>query len=233
MHDMSKVIGVILAGGSGDRFGSAKPKQFVDVLGRPVIEYTVDAFEQNKGIEEIVIVTREDYLSWVNEIVVRNAWRKVKHVVPGGKERYHSTLAAVELYSDDDLLIIHDAVRPLISQRIINDCIAALGKYNAVDVAVKSVDTIIQVDENECISSVPYRPMLRNGQTPQCFKLATLRHAYEVALQDPGFRTTDDCGVVVKYLPEEPVYVVAGEYRNIKLTNPEDLVVLKHYLQTR
>ncbi|MBR5041971.1 MAG: 2-C-methyl-D-erythritol 4-phosphate cytidylyltransferase [Bacteroidales bacterium] len=230
---MSKVIGVILAGGSGDRFGAVKPKQFTDVFGRTVIEYTVDAFEQNEGIEEIVIVTRADYISWVNEIVHKNKWRKVRHVVPGGKERYHSTLAAVDLYSDEDKLIIHDAVRPLVSQRIIDDCIAALDKYNAVDVAVKAVDTIIQVDENECICGVPYRPMLRNGQTPQCFRRATIRRAYEIALQDPGFKTTDDCGVVFKYLPDEPVYVVEGEYRNLKLTNPEDLVILKHYLGER
>ena len=228
---MSKVIGVILAGGSGDRFGTQKPKQFIDVFGRAVIEYTVDAFELNDGIEEIVIVTREDYLPWVERIVVKNNWRKVQHVVSGGKERYHSTLAAVNLYADEDLLIIHDAVRPLLSQRIIDDCIAALQKYNAVDVAVKSVDTIIQVDENDCISSVPFRPFLRNGQTPQCFKRSTIKRAYDIALKDPDFRTTDDCGVVVKYLPDEPVYVVAGEYRNIKLTNPEDLVVLKHYLK--
>ena len=228
---MPKTVGVILAGGSGDRFGSETPKQFLEVCGRAVIEYTVDAFEANAGIDEITIVTRADYIGRVEEAVRRNAWRKVRHVVPGGRERYHSTLAAVDLYADDDLLIIHDAVRPLVSQRILDDCVAALRKYNAVDVAVKSTDTIIQVDEHECICSVPFRPTLRNGQTPQCFRRATIRRAYEAALQDPEFRTTDDCGVVFKYLPDEPVYVVAGEYRNIKLTNPEDQVTLEHYLR--
>ena len=227
---MSKVVGVILAGGSGLRFGSETPKQFMVVGGRTVIEYTVDAFQQNQGIDEIAIVTREDYIPFVNEIVAKNKWDKVKHVVAGGKERYHSSLAAINLYSDEDLLVFHDAVRPLVSQRIIDDCIKALGHYNAVDVAVKTVDTIIQVDESDCINAVPPRAFLRNGQTPQCFRRSTIKLAYDLALQDPNFKTTDDCGVVFKYLPQEPVYVVEGEYSNMKLTNSEDLVILTNYL---
>lgn len=227
---MSKVIGVILAGGSGLRFGTEKPKQFMEIGGRTIIEYTIDVFERHHGIDEIAIVTREDYTQFVQHLIERNSWDKTKKVLAGGKERYHSSLAAIQAYSDDDLLIFHDAVRPLISLRILDDCIKALEKYNAVDVAVKTVDTIIQVDENECISAVPPRPMLRNGQTPQCFRCSTIKHAYEIALRDPSFKTTDDCGVVFKYLPEEPVFVVPGEYSNVKLTNQEDITIIEHYL---
>ncbi len=227
---MSKVVGVILAGGSGVRFGTSTPKQFMVVRGRTIIEHTVEVFEKSEGIDEIAIVTREDYIPFVKEIVQNNSWKKVCNVLPGGKERYHSSLSAINAYSDEDLLIFHDAVRPLVSQRIISDCIKALEKYNAVDVAVKTVDTIIQVDDNNCIKAVPPRPMLRNGQTPQCFRRSTIKKAYEIALSDPDFKTTDDCGVVFKYLPTEPVYVVDGDYSNIKLTNSEDLFFLDSYL---
>ncbi|MBQ1635037.1 MAG: 2-C-methyl-D-erythritol 4-phosphate cytidylyltransferase [Bacteroidales bacterium] len=226
---MAKTVAVILAGGSGVRFGADKPKQFLEIDGRALIEYTIDAFEKHALIDEIAIVTRADYIDWCRDIVVRNAYKKVKRILPGGKERYHSSLAAIEVYADEDKLIFHDAVRPFVSERIISDCVEALKHFDAVDVAVKTVDTIIQVGEDNCITSIPPRPLLRNGQTPQCFKRAVIRRAYDLALQDPGFRTTDDCGVVVRYLPDVPVYVVEGEYSNMKLTNYEDLAILQKY----
>ena len=226
---MAKTVAVILAGGSGVRFGTDKPKQFLEIDGRALIEYTIDAFEKHALIDEIAIVTRADYIDWCRDIVARNAYKKVKRILPGGKERYHSSLAAIEVYADEDKLIFHDAVRPFVSERIISDCVEALKHFDAVDVAVKTVDTIIQVGEDNCITSIPPRPLLRNGQTPQCFKRAVIRQAYDLALQDPGFRTTDDCGVVVRYLPDVPVYVVEGEYSNMKLTNYEDLAILQKY----
>ena len=222
--------GIILAGGSGSRMGNAdRPKQFLEIDGRALIEYTIDAFEKHALIDEIAIVTRADYIDWCRDIVARNAYKKVNRILPGGKERYHSSLAAIEVYADEDKLIFHDAVRPFVSERIISDCVEALKHFDAVDVAVKTVDTIIQVGEDNCITSIPPRPLLRNGQTPQCFKRAVIRKAYDLALQDPGFRTTDDCGVVVRYLPDVPVYVVEGEYSNMKLTNYEDLAILQKY----
>jgi 2-C-methyl-D-erythritol 4-phosphate cytidylyltransferase len=115
----------------------------------------------------------------------------------------------------------------------VNDCIAALEKYNAVDVAVKTTDTIISVDANECIDFIPNRAQLRNGQTPQCFKRGTIKRAYEIALADPNFVTTDDCGTVRRYLPEEPIFVVAGENSNMKLTYLEDLFLLDKLFQLR
>lgn len=226
---MAKTVGVILAGGSGVRFGTDKPKQFLEIEGRALIEYTIDAFERHALIDEIAIVTRQDYISWCEDIVERNAYSKVRRILPGGKERYHSSLSAIEVYDEDDRLIFHDAVRPFVSERILNDCVDALKRYDAVDVAVKTVDTIIQVGEDNCISSIPYRPLLRNGQTPQCFRRSVIHRAYELALQDPDFKTTDDCGVVVRYLPDVPVYVVEGEYSNMKLTNYEDLAILQRY----
>jgi len=227
-------IGIILAGGSGARMGDNTPKQFLKLAGKMVIEHTIDVFESASRIDEICIVCREDYIPEMEQLVVRNQYKKVKKILAGGKERYDSSLAAIRAYTDDATnLIFHDAVRPLVNERIINDCIDALDKYNAIDVAIKTTDTIIQVDTNDCINFIPNRNELRNGQTPQCFKRGIIRQAYELALKDPNFQTTDDCGVVRKYLPQEPVYVVDGENFNMKLTYIEDLFLLDKLFQLR
>lgn len=227
-------IAVILAGGSGSRLGGTLPKQFLKVAGKKIIEHTIDVFENNDLIDEIAIVSKEEFISDVEDIVVTNQYRKVKKVLTGGKERYDSSLSAIAAYDDDNInLLLHDAVRPLVNDRIINDCIEALKSYRAVDVAIKTTDTIIEVDNDNCISMIPPRHVLRNGQTPQCFKRGVIRKAYEIALKDPNFVTTDDCGVVRKYLPDEPVYVVNGEVFNMKVTYMEDLFLLDKLYQLR
>lgn len=229
-------IAVILAGGTGSRLGAGIPKQFFKIAGKTVIEHTVDVFENNHLIDEIAIVVNELYVSTIEEIVLNNPWKKVRKILKGGQERYHSSLAAINAYAEfpDYNLIFHDSVRPLINQRILNDTIKALEKYNAVDVAIPTADTIIQVTESgELIQCVPKRPLLRRGQTPQAFRLTTIRKAYEIALKDPTFVSTDDCGTVVKYLPEEKVYVVKGDESNMKLTYKEDTFLLDKLFQLR
>lgn len=227
-------IAIILAGGSGTRLGGDKPKQFIRVAGKQIIEYSIEAFEHCARIDEICIVCREDYIVYMDELVQKNGYIKVKQILSGGKERYDSSIAAINAYPDNDTnLLFHDAVRPMVSERIINDCIDALAQYNAVDVAVKTTDTIIAVNADGCITDIPDRACLRNVQTPQGFKRGTICKAYELALADPNFVTTDDCGVVRKYLPQEPIYVVEGENTNIKLTYREDLLLLEILLQSR
>ena len=227
-------IAIILAGGSGMRVGGELPKQFMQVAGKQVIEYSIEAFENHALIDEICIVTRADYVQVMKDLVAQRGYRKVKHVLPGGKERYDSTLAALKVYTDDQTnLLFHDAVRPLVSQRIISDCIEALQHYKAVGVAVKATDTIISVDSNNCISGTLNRDHLRNVQTPQCFKAGTIREAYRRALTDPAFTTTDDCGTVKRYIPSEQVYIVEGDTRNIKLTYKEDLAILEQLVRLK
>lgn len=227
-------IAVILAGGSGVRLGGDVPKQFLKVAGKKIIEHTIDVFEKNEHIDEIAIVSKEELISDMEQLVVDNRYRKVRKILLGGTERYQSSLSAINAYTnDDDNLIFHDAVRPLVNDRIIDDCITALEQYRAVDVAIKATDTVIQVNEKDCIESIPDRGLLRNGQTPQCFKRGTIRKAYELALKDSAFKTTDDCGVVRRYLPEEPVHVVAGEVFNMKVTYMEDLFLLDKLFQLK
>ena len=234
-REMKKNIAVILAGGSGVRFGREDtPKQFLKVAGKKVIEHTIDVFENNNHIDEIAVVTRGEYVSDIEQMIVNNHYQKVKKVLLGGKERYHSSLSAINAYTDDnDNLIFHDAVRPLLNDRIINDCVEALKHYDAVDVAIPVADTIIQVDKDECIESIPKRASLRSGQTPQCFKRGVINKAYQLAFEDPAFSTTDDCGVVRKYLPETPVFVVKGEVFNMKITYKEDLFLIDKLFQLK
>lgn len=227
-------IAVILAGGVGSRLGMSLPKQFFKVAGKMVIEHAVDVFEKNESIDEIAIVIDNNYMFMVEDMIIKNGWQKVKRILIGGEERYHSSLAAVNAYQDleEANLIFHDAARPLVSQRIINDVVLAMVDYNAIDVAIHSADTIIEV-ENNIITAIPDRGKMRRGQTPQCFKQKTIAKAYALALQDESFKATDDCGIVKKYLPEEKIYVVQGEEVNMKLTYPEDTYLLDKLFQLR
>lgn len=228
---MNRNIAVILAGGSGTRLGADCPKQFLEIDGKTILEYSIQAFEDNPDIDGIAIVSRKDYLDTVEELVRKSGFKKVEKVLAGGAERYHSSLAAINAYTnDDDILLFHDAVRPLVSQKIINDCLEAMKQYNAVDTAFNTTDTIVEVDSEGYIKRIPDRAFLRNGQTPQVFRRRTIAKAYEKALQDPGFKTTDDCGVVFRYCPEEKVYVVMGDVRNMKVTFREDLDQIKQLL---
>jgi 2-C-methyl-D-erythritol 4-phosphate cytidylyltransferase len=225
-------IAVILAGGTGSRMGGELPKQFIEIAERCVLEYTVDAFQQHDGIDEICIVSHADYLETVQRLVQRNAWSKVQRVLTGGKERYHSSLAAIEAYPDEaDYLLLHDAARPLVSGRIISDCLSALRTSDAVGVAIPATDTIVQVAaDGEHIGMTLPRPLLRQMQTPQCFRSTVIAEAYRRALQDPEFGATDDCGVLLRYLPEVPVRIVTGDHHNVKITYPEDLLLVERVI---
>lgn len=227
-------IAVILAGGTGIRLEKSLPKQFFKIAGKMVIEHAVDAFEKNQLIDEIAIVINNHYQFMVEDMIIKNQWKKVKRILIGGKERYHSSLAAIKAYDElkDANLIFHDAARPLISQRIINDVVKAMDNYKAVDVAINSADTIIEVENNE-ITAIPERIKMQRGQTPQGFKQEVIAKAYQIALKDENFKATDDCGVVKKYLPEEKIYVVNGEEVNMKLTYPEDTYLLDKLFQLR
>lgn len=229
-------IAVILAGGSGQRFGTALPKQFLPLAGKMVIEHSVEAFEKCAAIDEIAVVMNTDYLPQMQEIIDRNGWKKVRKLLPGGAERHLSTLSAINAYESESEVnfLFHDAARPAISQHVINEVVNALQTHEAVAVAVPATDTVFEVDdEGRFITGIPARKRLRCAQTPQAFRIATIREAYRKALQDPGFTSTDDCGVLRQYSPAVPVFIVAGDVNNIKLTYPEDTILLEHYLSQK
>ena len=224
-----KNIGVILAGGSGRRLGSELPKQFIVIAGKTVLAHTLHTFEKQKRIDEIIIVVHKDY---IGEIVRLEGFQKVKHIVPGGKERYHSTLAALNVYKEEKCnLIIHDAVRLLVTSQIIDDVIKALESHEACTTAIPSTDTILQSDTSrQFVNSIPDRSTLFQVQTPQGFHSDILTEAYNKALTDPEFFSTDDCGVVKRYMPEIPIKITKGLPFNIKLTYKEDISIIEKLL---
>ena len=229
---MAKSIGIILAGGTGSRVGLSIPKQLLKIAGKTVMEHTLDIFQDADSIDEVFILMHPDHLEVAHEIGARYA--KVTKVLAGGATRNETTQAALAALSDsppDTKVMTHDAVRPLLAIRIIDDCIAALDTYQAVDVAIPSADTIIEVDEQRVITDIPPRHRLRRGQTPQAFRLGTLVEAYHKAWGDPNFVATDDCTVVLRYLPDVPIYVVEGSEQNMKITEPIDLFIADKLFQ--
>lgn len=226
-----KNIAIILASGSGSRFGSKVPKQFVRLAGKPVLQFTIEAFESHSKVDEIIIVTSEVHVSMVHDLLNAQLYQKVSKVIIGGAERYFSTYAALCAVPDEEAnLIIHDAVRPFVSQQIINRCIDALDRYNAVDVVVDATDTIVRV-ENNIIQDIPDRRFLKRGQTPQAFRKAVLAKAYQFFMADPVKIASDDCGIVLRYLPSEPIYCVQGEESNFKITHQQDIYLADNLIK--
>lgn len=198
------------------------------------MEYSISAFEQNDNIDEIAVVTKEEFFPLVESFIDKNGFKKVRKLLKGGKERYDSSLAAINAYTnDDDCLFLHDCVRAGVSQNIIDECARGLEKYDAIEIGVEPTDTVVGIDEDGCITDIPVRSMLRNAQTPQCFRRRTIKRAFDIALQDPDFKATDDCGVVHKYLPEVKIFVAKGEQDNFKVTFPEDIERFRKMLKNR
>ncbi|EKI8620583.1 SDR family NAD(P)-dependent oxidoreductase, partial [Escherichia coli] len=168
------------------------------------------------------------------KFVKKNQWKKVTKVFNGGKERFDSTYSALQGLEGEDNnsnILLHDAVRPLINESIINNCIDALRNFEAVDVVIPSADTLVEVYDDGCISNIPNRAVMRRGQTPQAFKLGTLKQAYQRAINAQRFSFTCDCGVVRSMVPGVRVATVVGAESNMKVTHPIDLFIAEKLLQ--
>ncbi|GED14524.1 2-C-methyl-D-erythritol 4-phosphate cytidylyltransferase [Aneurinibacillus migulanus] len=231
---MSKVYGVILASGIGERLGYQIPKQFVKVAGKTLVEHTIEVFERNDQVDDIILVVHPLYYHFMEEILLKNKYTKVVRLLKGGESRFESSYIGIcSIEEDDAFVLIHDAVRPLLTQRIIDDCIKALHTYDAVDVAVPAVDTIIQVTKEQTIESIPPRKSMMRGQTPQAFKVELIKRAHLLAHTEEGeVPVTDDCGLILRYNLAD-VFVVAGEEQNIKITYPEDIFLADKIFQTK
>ncbi|GAB3648778.1 2-C-methyl-D-erythritol 4-phosphate cytidylyltransferase [Glycomyces tarimensis] len=233
-------VAVVLAGGTGTRMGAGVPKQLLDVGGKPVILHTLEAFEAAPDVDEVLVVIADGYADAVRAIAGRAEVTKLADVIGGGASRSDSSKAAVAWASErfgpdgECKLLLHDAARMLVSGRIIADVVSALDRHCAVGVAVASSDTIIEVERSggeTFVAAVPDRAALRRVQTPQGFHLSVIRAAYAAAEADADFRATDDCSVVLRFLPHVPVRIVDGEERNLKVTEPIDLVVASALLE--
>ena len=213
-------VAVILAGGIGTRVGMSIPKQLIKVAGKPIIEHTLATFQASPLIDEILVLMTPGYLDEIRAIVKKGGYDKVSQILEGagaGGTRNDTTAIALNALGDEDCnVLLHDAVRPLVSQTIIAANVEAMRTHQAVDTAIPSADTVIMVDDPgaRMVDVLP-RHLLRRGQTPQSFRLSTIRAAYAKAAEDPNFMATDDCTVVLRYLPEVEIAVVAGHERNM------------------
>ena len=236
-------VAVILAGGIGARVGGNTPKQLLPLQdGKSVLEHAVGAFEQSPHIHEICIVMHPDYIAHAEQMLLANAWQKVRHIIPGGKERWESSVNAIRIYSEVQCetsdhrkevnLLLHDAARPFVSQEIIANVCQALEEHEAVVVAIPSTDTVYEmVDGN--VARIPNRSTIMRAQTPQAFRLPLIAEAYNKALGvndlsaaaciEAHLPATDDCGVVFSHMPDVPIHIVLGEEQNRKITFKEDI----------
>lgn len=239
-----KNIAIILAGGIGARVGGALPKQLLPLAdGRTILEHAIDAFQQAECIDEICLVMHHDYMAYAQDLSQTNEWSKLKHIVPGGNERWESSVNAIRLYMDqpstsfsnEDVgyaLLLHDAARPFVSQEIIANVCQALKTHEAVVVAVPSTDTVYEMVEDK-VARIPNRQTIMRAQTPQAFHLPLIAEAYakalgvnnlkEAACNKNNLPATDDCSIVFKHMPQVAIHIVPGEEQNKKITYKEDL----------
>jgi 2-C-methyl-D-erythritol 4-phosphate cytidylyltransferase len=232
-----QTVAVVLAAGSGSRFGSTSPKQLRLLAGRNLIEHCVQAFEDAPGIDEVLVVTGAAIRDQVSRDL--SGHDKVAAVIAGGGSRTDSTRQALEWLTarapGDAKVLFHDAARPLVDQRIIADCVAALDQWNAIGVVVPSPDTIVEVADGAIRRVLP-RHALARCQTPQGFRLSVISKAYQLADADaafPAIPATDDCGVVLRYLPEVTIGAVSGSERNLKITYTDDLAIANALIDPR
>jgi 2-C-methyl-D-erythritol 4-phosphate cytidylyltransferase len=230
-----RTVAVVLAGGSSQRFGGPTPKQLRMLAGRTLLEHSVLAFDAAPGVDSIMVVVPAELTGHATDLLGNGGYRRVERIIAGGAARSDSTRHAIAALGDAECnVLFHDAARPLIEQRIIADCVAALAGAAAIGVAFPAADTIVEVSDG-VMTGMPPRRSLAHCQTPQGFRLSVIRQAYQLAEADPGFSggaATDDCGVVLRYLPDIPVRVVPGSERNMKITYPADLAIAELLLSS-
>ncbi|MBQ4282550.1 MAG: 2-C-methyl-D-erythritol 4-phosphate cytidylyltransferase [Lachnospira sp.] len=225
-----KHVAIVLAGGKGSRMNSDIPKQYMELMGKPVLYYSLKAFEES-DIDAIVLVVGKGEIDYCRKnIVERYGIKKVVSVVEGGSERYYSVLNGLRAISGCDYVYVHDGARPCVSSGIIRKCLDEVQIYKACVAAVPVKDTIKVADDNGFAVETPDRSLLWQIQTPQCFEYSLVKYAYEaMAVDDNRGNITDDAMVVEKYT-DARVKMTKSEYENIKITTPEDIMIAESFL---
>jgi 2-C-methyl-D-erythritol 4-phosphate cytidylyltransferase len=220
-----KNYAVVLAGGIGSRMGNDIPKQFLLIDKLPVIVRTLKVFQNHDKINGIIVVVHSEYIDRVKNYKTEYNLTKILNVVAGGETRQISSYNGLYAwdYEHDDIIIFHDAVRPFLTDKIIDDCIHGVIESGAVCVCVKTTDTIVESSCNDIIVSMPDRTNLKNSQTPQAFRYKLISDAHENAKKNNFTQSTDDVRLVLNLGYQ--VKIVEGSYENIKITNAEDMIL--------
>lgn len=231
-------IGVIFAGGVGTRMKtSGLPKQFLKVNGKPILIHTLEYFQNNKNIQAIVLASVETHLEYCKELAEKYGITKLKKIVPGGHNGqssiYNALCAAKEISeSEEDIVLIHDGVRPLITDKLINDNIDCVIKNGSAITCVECKETIAVEDElTHTISSTVERSTARLARAPQSFYLKDILEVHNKALKDGNTNAIDSCSLMRMY--GKKLSIVIGESENIKITTPDDFYVFKAMLEAK
>lgn len=228
-----KNVAIVLAAGQGKRMKSSVPKQYLLLGDRPVLFYALDTFQKSNKIDEIILVTGHNQIDYCrNEVVNKYGFSKVVDVIEGGSERYLSVICGIKTVKAADNIFVHDGARPFVTLDMIERCLGSVRQWEACAVGVPVKDTIKIVDENGFITHTPDRNYVWAIQTPQVFRYEVLAKAYEKLMEQNQTNVTDDAMVVEKMLGKQ-VKIVMGDYKNIKITTPEDLEVGCQYLSSR
>ena len=224
------IVWVVLpAAGSGSRMQSATKKQFLEIHNESILAHTLRAFNQHPQIHGIVIVTGLEDIPEVRAIAA--AFDKVKKITAGGATRQESVYAGLQQVPDVcDIVLIHDAARPMISSSLISDCIGLTSECGCAIAATPVKDTIKRTDSLGIVLDTPERSSLWNVQTPQAFRYSEILAAHQKASSLADTTCTDDGAVMERY-GTTPVRLIMGSYQNIKITTPEDLILAEYYLR--
>jgi len=214
---MSKVAAIVVSAGLGQRMG--KDKTFLTLGGRPVISWSVDVLQKSKSIDSIVLVLHKDTMDMGRKLVSRSGWSKIDAICEGGELRQDSVRSGLNAINVCDWVLVHDGARPFLTGNLIEDGIQAAVETGAAAAAVEVKDTVKQVDDSGIVTRTLQRNRLRAIQTPQVFRFDLLKKAYELISGE----FTDDAGVVERAGYRVKLY--PGEYENIKITTPEDLML--------
>jgi len=230
MDDNLRVV--VAAAGAGSRMGSRINKQYLLLNNRPVLAYSLDIFEQFDAVDEIIIVARESELSYCEqEIVKKYNYRKVSRVIAGGPERQDSVWAGLSHLDDQTAYVaVHDGARPLLSLDLLQALYQEARRWGAAIPGVIARDTLKMIDRDSFVSHTLDRSSVVAVQTPQIFQFQELKRAYQEAFYD-DFRATDDASLFERYIGR--VKVVAGQYDNLKITTPEDIIIAESLLKAR
>jgi len=226
-----KCTAIVLAAGQGKRMGTKVQKQYLEIDGKPVLYYSLHAFEKSEIIDEIILVVGENQSEYCkDEIVSKYGIGKVKKIVQGGAERYHSVWNGLQEVDDEGYVFIHDGARPFVDEEILTRAYKDVQKCKACVIGMPVKDTIKLADRDGFVNETPERSLLWMIQTPQVFESGLVKKAYALLMEQKSIQVTDDAMVVEQMLGHK-VKLTEGSYENIKITTPEDLDIAEIFVK--